>query len=45
MYEPEDEDEEIPFEFANPKEFYKEWYGADTDEELYDAMESDCSDD
>lgn len=39
-----DEDEiedEVPYEFANRAAFFKEWYGADTDEELNDAIESD----
>lgn len=38
-------DDEIPYEFADQEAFYKDWYGADTDEDLYDAMESDDHDD
>ena len=40
MFEPED-DEEIPYEFADQDAFLRDWYGADSDEELYDAIESD----
>lgn len=45
MNGPYDEDEEIPYEFSDPDAFYSDWYGADNDEELYDAIESDDPDD
>lgn len=45
MNGPYDEDEEIPYEFSDPDAFYSDWYGADSDEELYDAIESDDPDD
>lgn len=40
MFGPKD-DEEIPYEFADQDAFLHDWYGADSDEELYDAIESD----
>ena len=38
-------DEEIPYEFSDQEAFYNDWYGADNDEDLYNAIESDDHDD